>query len=310
MKFGSVTNPELIDFTLPPDHSASKGVLKKGTKPMETYVGCAKWNKGDLKGFYPKGTKDELEYYASQFNSIELNATFYNNYPPEQIKKWCVKTPEGFRFFPKITNYVSHIKRLNDVTAPVLEFVESARAFEDRLGMVFLQVHDNFKPSNMDRLNNFVMNWSADIPLAIELRNTEWFQNQEVADEVYQLFEENNVTNILTDTAGRRDLLHMRFTTPVAFIRYVGANHASDYPRLDDWLDRIAIWKGQGLEKLYFFIHQNIEKESPLLPNILSKSLTSDLVKALKFRMSICFETESNLTVYQIFSKSWMPRRS
>ncbi|MFT5884202.1 MAG: hypothetical protein ACI9IP_000657 [Arcticibacterium sp.] len=265
MKFGSVTDASFIDFTLPPDPLGTAGILKKGKHPLMTYVGCAKWNRGDLKGFYPRGTKDELAYYATQFNSIELNATFYNNYSDEQIQKWCDKTPTDFRFFPKVSNYVSHIKRLNDVKGPMAEVIAGARSFGERLGMSFLQVHDNFKPSNMQRLIDFVSGWSADVPLAVELRNTEWFQDEAVAKEVYEVFEEFNVTNIITDTAGRRDLLHMRLTTPVAFIRYVGANHPTDYPRLDDWLDRIESWREAGLEKLYFFVHQNMEKESPLL---------------------------------------------
>ncbi len=60
-------------------------------------------------------------------------------------------------------------------------------------------------------------------------------------------------------------MLHMRLTTPTAFIRYVGANHESDYQRLDDWLERLTEWKKEGLENVYFFVHQNIEKASPLL---------------------------------------------
>lgn len=60
-------------------------------------------------------------------------------------------------------------------------------------------------------------------------------------------------------------MLHMRLTTPTAFVRYVGANAESDYTRLDDWVERIATWKEQGLENLYFFVHQNIELASPLL---------------------------------------------
>ena len=77
MKFGSVENPELIDFALPEDHSDTQPILgKESGNLLEGFVGCAKWNKGDLKGFYPRGTKDELGYYSTQFNSIELNATF------------------------------------------------------------------------------------------------------------------------------------------------------------------------------------------------------------------------------------------
>ena len=98
MKFGSVTNPELIDFTLPVDHADTAKVLKTlGTKGKPNiYVGCAKWNRTDLKGFYPRGTKDELTYYATQFNSIELNASFYNFYSTEQFENWSNKTPADF----------------------------------------------------------------------------------------------------------------------------------------------------------------------------------------------------------------------
>lgn len=266
MKFGSVENPESVDFTLPKDHPDTAKVLKqKGGNLDEIYVGCAKWNKQDLKAFYPKGTKDELAYYSQQFNSIELNATFYNNYGPEQIQKWTEKVPEDFRFFPKVNNYISHIKRLNEIEMPLEEFCNNIRSFEDKLGMAFLQLHDNFGPKNKDRLEQFLKLWHTDLPLAVELRNTAWFNEEGEAEWVYDLFEYYNVTNIIADTAGRRDLLHMRLTSPVAFIRYVGANHESDYQRLDDWIERIKEWKAQGLQKLYFFVHQNLEKASPYL---------------------------------------------
>src|SRR5690606_39286869 len=75
----------------------------------------------------------------------------------------------------------------------------------------------------------------------------------------------HKITNILVDTAGRRDMMHMRLSTPTAFIRWVGANHPSDYERLDQWVDRIEQWHSAGLQNLYFFVHQNVELESPLL---------------------------------------------
>ena len=98
MKFGSVDDPGNIDFTLPPDHPDTKRVLEtnKSDNPLEVYVGCAKWNRADLKGFYPRGTKDELVHYATQFNSIELNATFYRIFPSDTFSKWYDKTPDGY----------------------------------------------------------------------------------------------------------------------------------------------------------------------------------------------------------------------
>ena len=266
MKFGSVDHPELVDFTLPEDHPGTKPILAEGSGDLkEVYVGCAKWNKSDLKGFYPRGTKDELAYYAQQFNSIELNATFYSRYSPDHVVEWREKTPDDFKFFPKVHRYISHIKRLNNVEMSLEEFCQTIRSFEDKLGMAFLQVHNNFAPKNWDRLVSTLEFWPKDIPLAVELRHTDWYNDKAIAEDLYALLETHRAANIIVDTAGRRDLMHMRLTTPVAFVRYVGANHSSDYDRLNDWIERIKVWKDQGLEKLYFFIHQNMEKESPLL---------------------------------------------
>ncbi len=266
MKFGQVADPSQIDFTLPKDHPQTKFILNQNKKSLENIsIGCAKWNKTDLNGFYPKGTKDELTYYATQFNSIELNATFYGMPTAEQVQTWKEKTPANFKFFPKIPNTVSHFRRLLNVTDVVTQFASAVLNFDEKLGMVFLQLHDNFKPKDYERLEKFVQDWPKEVPLAIELRNTEWFTDEEVFNTVCELFEMNNITNIIVDTAGRRDMLHMRLTTSDAFIRYVGANAESDYARLDDWLERIKVWKKEGLQNLYFFVHQNVEKASPLL---------------------------------------------
>lgn len=278
MKFGSVDNPSKIDFTLPEDHPDTLKVLnQKGGGKLDAYVGCAKWNKSDLKGFYPRGTKDELTYYSRQFNSIELNATHYKTYGPDQAKEWKDKTPSDFKFFPKVVNSISHFKRLKGIEAPLEEYLHGMRGFGDQLEMIFLQLRDDFKPKDFDRVQHFVEIWPDDIPLAIELRHTDWFNDATVADQVYRLFEKYGVANVITDTAGRRDLLHMRLTSPVAFIRYVGANHESDYTRLDDWVERLKFWKDQGMEKLYFFVHQNMEKESPMLSAHFIKKLNQEL---------------------------------
>lgn len=266
MKFGSVENIEGIDFTLPPDHLDTAIILGgKAEKRLTAFVGCAKWNKQDLKNFYPKGIKDELEYYSSQFNSIELNATFYQAFGKDQFEKWHTKTPKGFKFFPKIPQVISHLKRLNSVKTLTDEFCNSLAGLEEKLGMVFLQMNENFKPKDFESLEKFIVEFPKGIPLAIELRNTEWFNTKAEADRVCKLFKKHKVTNIIVDTAGRRDLLHMRLTTPIAFIRYVGANHENDYTRLDPWIKRIAKWKKEGLKELYFFVHQNVEVESPAL---------------------------------------------
>ena len=279
MKFGSVDNPETIDFTLPKDHPDTKRVLNKikDDNIPDVYVGCAKWNRADLKGFYPRGTKDELAYYASQFNSIELNATFYRIFSAEQFSKWYDKTPAGFKFFPKLNQEISHWKRLNETQEIVKDYLYNASNLKEKLGTIFLQMNTNFAPKDFDRVIAFAENWPKEVSLAMEFRHTNWYNDESISKELYDLLEANNISNVIVDTAGRRDLIHMRLTNATAFVRYVGANHPSDYSRLDDWIARLKIWKDQGVKEIDFFIHQNIEKESPLLSAYFIKKLNSEL---------------------------------
>ncbi len=284
MQFGKVDHPENIDFKLPADAPQTAEILRKrkNDTPLEVYIGCAKWNRADLKGFYPRGTKDELAYYATQFNSIELNATFYRMPEWQQVETWKNKTPDGFKFFPKVTDIITHYKRLIDVKELVDAFANSVSNFDDKLGMAFLQLPDNFKPKDFDRLRQVLSDFPKGVPLGVEVRNAEWFEKP-VIDDYADLLETNDMANIIVDTAGRRDMLHMRLTSPVAFVRYVGANHPSDVTRLDEWVQRIVTWKEQGLQKLYFFVHQNIEVESPLL----AEHFIREINKALNLSIHI-----------------------
>lgn len=275
MKFGSVDNPDSVNLLLPDDDRDTARVISNGLQPKdpEIYVGCAKWNRRELRNFYPRGTKDELVYYASRFNAIELNATFYRNFSSEQVAKWYEKVPDHFRFFPKVNQQISHRKWLSGIEKAREEFLDSVSYFQDKLGTIFLQLRGNFSPNHFQRVKSFIESWPREFSLAVEFRHPDWFADASVAGELYHLLEENCVANVITDTAGRRDLLHMRLTNGEAFIRYVGANHSGDYARLDDWADRLAKWIGQGLQNVHFFVHQNEEQESPKLADYFIRKL-------------------------------------
>ncbi len=277
MKFGAVVHPGEVDFLLPPTHPDTYKILKSAEKePLEIYVGCAKWNKRDLKGFYPRGTKDELPYYSRQFNSIEMNTTFYHFPKRAQVMIWKDKTPDGFKFFPKITNTISHYKQLKEVRDLLHAYGEEISYFEEKLGMVFLQLNRNFSPKHLLKLERALQDFPVEVPLSVEVRHPDWFQAP-IENELFEMLKAYNKTHIIVDTAGRRDMIHMRLTTPFAFVRWVGANHTSDYTRLDDWVKRISEWKKVGLQQLYFFVHQNIEKESPLLSAYFIKKLNDEI---------------------------------
>ena len=279
MKYGKVEDPTGIDFRIPADDKATQGVFKNVPESgVEAYIGCAKWNKTDLKGFYPKGTKDELAYYSRQFNSIEMNSIFYNMPKAEQVVKWKNKTPDGFKFFPKVTQSISHMRRLDNVDELTAIYCDAISHFEEKLGMCFLQLHENFGIKELKKLKVFVENFPKVIPLAVEVRGLEWFSDKVTWNGFCDFLEEHKTTNIIVDTAGRRDMLHMRLTTPTAFIRFVGCNvDEIDRKRIDDWVDRIEKWRKEGLQHLYFFVHQNVEVSSPLFSAYLTEKLNERL---------------------------------
>ncbi len=282
MKFGKIEDPGSVDFTLPPDHPDTGRILATGKGNPDVFIGCAKWNRSDLKGFYPRGTKDELAYYATQFNSIELNATFYNNFPVATIESWREKTSDGFKFFPKLHQGISHWKRLKDAQDPTEVYLDGIAHLQEKLGMLFLQMPDNFGPKNWEVLKAYLEGWPSGFPLALELRHTGWYDGSWDSNQLYHLLEARKIAHIITDSAGRRDLLHMRLTTPTAFIRYNGANVDSDYTRLDDWFERLHQWMQAGIEQVYFFVHQNLEEASPLLSAYLIQRLNKEAGTDLK----------------------------
>lgn len=288
MQFGKVENAHLIDFSLPTTPIQTKTILKEtnnNKNQPNIYIGCAKWNAQDLKHFYPRGTKDELAYYSSQFNCIEMNSSFYRIFPTSQFKIWKGKTPPEFRFFPKIYQGISHQNRLKDCQQFISAYANSVQQLGNQLEMCFLQMNEHFAPTNdhFNRLELFFQQWSqTNIPLALELRHTDWFNHATTATNLYQLLTQYKITNIITDTAGRRDLLHMRLTTNAAFIRYVGANHPTDYSRIDDWVIRLREWIHFGLSNIYFFVHQNNEIESVKISRYFIKQLNQELNINLK----------------------------
>ena len=93
-----------------------------------------------------------------------------------------------------------------------------------------MQMPPTFGPKNLGDLKMYLESFPKDIPLAIELRHPDWFENSPTYDDLYPVLKSNNISTVITDTAGRRDVLNPRLSTPVAFIRFVGNNlHQTDY---------------------------------------------------------------------------------
>jgi uncharacterized protein YecE (DUF72 family) len=285
MEFGKVSPEDLsqIDFTLPPDHPGTTALLKKQNKKADTkvFVGCAKWGRPDWVGkIYPKKTKagDFLEHYARQFNCIELNATFYRMPTRKQTSGWKSKVGDDFKFCPKFVDQITHIKRLKEVDELTDRFLEGISGFEKNLGPVFLMPHPGMGPKTLETLEAFIQSLPKDIELYTELRHKDWFGNPESFEAVFNMLERNHSGSIITDASGRRDCVHMRLTTPSAFIRFVGNGlHPTDYTRCEDWIHRMKAWADQGIDSMYFFMHQHEELHSPELCRYLIPKINAQL---------------------------------
>jgi uncharacterized protein YecE (DUF72 family) len=155
---------------------------------------------------------------------------------------------------------------LKGVESETNEFLESLVGFGDKLGHSFMQFDEHFGIQNFDLLRRYLEYLPRDFKVCVEFRHQDWFKDSTVGEETYQLLKALKVGFVITDTSGRRDVLHTRLTTPVAFIRFVGNNlHPTDFKRIDDWVERIAKWIEDGIETIYFFIHNHEELNSPEL---------------------------------------------
>lgn len=271
MDFGRVLNVDAVDFTMPPDHASTKTFLKtlKKDSPPKVYVGCAKWGRKDWIGkLYPPKTKeaDFLKHYVQHFDCIELNALFYRLFPKSTVQKWVDTAGDDFKFCPKFTNIITHIKRLQNCEKETDALLDTYSVFGNKLGTSFIQLDDRFSPKFAERIHEYLKSLPRDFDVAIEFRHPDFSIDSPEVNKTYAAMRELGVSSVITDTAGRRDVMHMKLTTPKAFVRFVGNSlHRSDYQRIDDWINRIDFWLSSGVQTIYFFIHQHDELYSPEL---------------------------------------------
>ncbi len=271
MEFGWVPDDELgrVDFSLPPEPAGNLKVLGGArVQHPRIYIGCARWGTPQWIGkIYPANTreKDFLWHYVHHFNCIELNATHYKVNEPEAIARWKVKA-EGidFMFCPKMFKGVTHQGSLLTKQAVTREFLHGIRSFGENLGPVFIQLSDAFGAERKEELFAYLQTLPGDIRFFLELRHPEWFMNEKLRRELFNILYQLRIGAIITDTAGRRECAHMHLTVPNSFVRYVGNNmHPTDFVRIDGWVERIKHWIDNGLQQLYFIMHMEEELCAP-----------------------------------------------
>lgn len=270
MKFGKLTDIEEVDFNLPPSHTINKSILEHNpqqSSPTNIYVGCTGWSMKEWAGnAYPEKSKPKeyLKYYGEQFNTIELNTTHYRIPDRSTIAKWYEETPSDFRFCPKLPQSISHSRNLGLDGSLIPSFCEAVQGLEDKLGCCFMQLPPYFGVERFDTLAQFAKAFPKHIPLAIEVRHENWFNNDKHLNILLGLLVDYGLSIVITDVAGRRDVLHMAITNTICMIRFVGNGlHSTDYRRADQWVEKLKQWHGSGLHEVYLFPHQPDNQLAP-----------------------------------------------
>jgi len=125
--------------------------------PGGIHVGCSGWVYKHWRGiFYPEGLPQKrwFERYAEEFDTVEINASFYRVPLASTFEGWREKAPPGFHYAVKVNRFITHMKKLLDCGAEVDRFIELARPLGDKLGPLLYQLPPSLH-KNLERLDAF-----------------------------------------------------------------------------------------------------------------------------------------------------------
>ena len=238
-------------------------------------IGISGWRYEPWRGvFYPEGLaqRQELEYAARSFPSLEINGTFYSLQRPAHFQAWYDATPPGFVFAVKGSRFISHMRRLKDVEKPLANFFASGIFnLREKLGPFLWQFPPNFR-FDAARLEAFFELLPRDLESALSLarRRDERVKGRSrlaidanralrhaieirhasfLVPEFVELLRRWNVALVVADTAGKWPFVQ-DVTADFMYLRLHGDKvlYASGYSdaALDLWADRIRAWSAGG----------------------------------------------------------------
>jgi uncharacterized protein YecE (DUF72 family) len=228
-------------------------VPDSGDSPNQVWIGCSGWNYRDWRErVYPKGLPPRrwLEHYATLFRTVEVNNTFYRLPNVTAVEGWAKQTPDDFVFTVKASRYLTHIKRLTDMSAGVERFYERIEPLitAGKLGPVLWQLPENFHRDD-DRLASAI-EWLRSGRHCFEFRHPSWFTG-----EIYELLRARNVALVIGDHPERPFQSH-ELTADWTFIRFHfghrGRNGNYSRSELEEWAGRIRAWQAEVEVYAYF----------------------------------------------------------
>lgn len=148
---------------------------------MKAHIGLSGWSYKEWKGiFYPDDIKSTqwLDYYAERFSTVEINASFYRMPKAQTVVNWTERAPGNFLFCPKMSRYITHIKRLKDCEEPLEYFFEIFGPMKKKMGPILIQLHPTQK-FDYERAEAFfeLLNTYKGYEFAIEGRHKTWLDD-------------------------------------------------------------------------------------------------------------------------------------
>ena len=198
----------------------------------EIRVGTSAITAAEWEGvFYPAGMqpRDFLTYYATHFNTVEVDGTFYRTPARSTIAGSANKTPPGFVFALKVPQVISHEKCLEDCGDDFQNFADTAEGLgKDKLGPMLLQFpylnRTKFKTGAefLARLRPFLKKLPKDHQFALEIRNKNWLDKK-----CTEILREHNVALAVTDQAWMPGITELTsrldpITADFTYIRWLG----------------------------------------------------------------------------------------
>lgn len=223
---------------------------------MQIYVGTSGWSYEHWsKRFYPKNLPKTkwLDFYVQNFNTVEMNMSFYRFPTREMIKNWKKKLPKNFLMTVKANREITHIKRFKGSKQYLEDFYTAIEDLKNSLGCVLFQAPAFFKftPEHFERVKKFLNKIERSRRNVFEFRHESWW-NQEVFD----FFKKENLIFASVDGFGMpKDLIE---TSQTIYLRMHGKKaYASLYNKkeLKYWADKIK--NSRGKECFCYFNNDN-----------------------------------------------------
>ena len=211
------------------------------------HIGTSGWSYKHWKDiYYPNGLKsrDYLSYYAKEFHTAEINTSFYRLPKENTIEKWLQEVPESFTFCPKMSRYLSHMKKLHDATEPVERFCGIFDKMKERIGLVLIQLPDIVRFNNgLTEEFYQILKTKPDYRFAMEVRHDSWF-----SDESIYLLNKYGVALVFAQS--KEFPYFEAVTAKDIYVRFHGPDnlYGSSYSDsfLADYAEKIRKWESEG----------------------------------------------------------------